>query len=438
MADDKPGLLKVDHFEFDKSQPYYRLLGNNVILLRRALRQKNVVISFFPERNDKKAHWVARGTNKVIYFRHTMTASTLRFRGITNNKHRTKTILREAGVRVPSGVMLERESHEQAMSWFDELKSKKAVVKPIIGSGGEGITSAIQSRERFREAYASVASRKVVLEEHIDGDDHRILVLGGRVIAAMRRWPAHVTGDGEKNIEQLVQEKNTQRKKNPYDYRHLLEINAKAHEVLLTQGLTPESVPERGRKAFLQTVANIGAGGDGEDMTSLIHSDFISIAEKCAAAFDGIECMGVDLIAKDISRPAAEQSHAVIEINANCDIPIHHWPAKGQPLDVASKIADYYFPDDAKDSSRSIRAEIRGRVKNVGYLRWLSRQALLHGINGYCRNIGDDAVELVAEGANNAVESLLSLCASGPEKSRIRSVNFEPAPHDNFTTFRIL
>lgn len=438
MADKKNELLNVEIFEFDKKQPYYRLLGSKGILLRRALRQKNIVIDIFPERNGKKAHWVARGKNRVVCFWQTMSASTKSSRRITHNKQKTKIILYEADVKVPSGIMLKPQSFHQAMSWFDKLENKKAVVKPITGSGGRGITSAIESREGLKEAYASVASKTVVLEEHIDGNDHRILVLGGRVIAAMLRRPANVTGDGVKNIEQLVQEKNIERKKNPYNYKHLLEINDKAHEVLVRQGLSSTSVPKRGEKAFLQTVANIGAGGDGEDVTNDIHPDFITVAEKCSKAFDDIECMGVDLLVEDISRPASEQNYAVIEVNANCDIPIHHWPSKGQALDVASKVADYYFPDDVKDTSCSIRAEIRGKVKNVNYLRWLSREALLYGVNGYCRNVSDDTVELVAEGAHNSVDSLLSLCAKGTKKSLVKTVSFEPTSPSNFTTFRIL
>lgn len=259
----------VEEFCFDKSQLYYRLLGRKGILLRRALRQKNIVVDIFPERGRKKTRWVARGKDKIIVFRNTMTTSTLKWRKVTNDKYKTKQFLYEAGVRVPEGIIIEPNKIIDALSWFDGLKNKKAVVKPVSGSGGRGITSSISTREQFERAYSSVTSNNVVLEEHIDGDDHRILVLGGRVIAAMRRWPAHVTGDGNKTIAQLVKIKNAVRKQNPYDHKYLLRLDDESIEYLKFQGYLPSSVLKSGENAYLQKVANIGAGGDGEDVTDI-------------------------------------------------------------------------------------------------------------------------------------------------------------------------
>lgn len=425
-------------FYFDKSQPYYKLLGRKGILLRRALRQKNVVVDIFPERGRKKVRWVARGADKVIVFRNTMTTSTFEWRGVTNDKFQTKKILNEYGVKVPSGVTLEPNNIQDALCWFDSLSNKKVVVKPVLGSGGRGVTSSITSREKFEEAYNSVATSKVVLEEHIEGDDHRILVLDGKVIAAMRRWPAHVIGDGNKSIANLVKDKNLIRKENPYDHKYLLKIDAIALEVLKSQGYSANTVLELGQIAYLRKVANIGAGGDGEDVTNKIHQDFIDVAVKSSKAFQGIECLGVDLIAEDITQPASVQNYAVIELNANCDIPIHHWPAKGDALDVASAIADHYFPNDKKDLSYAVKVEITGRVRNVGYQKWLCKQALIYGVNGYCKSSEGGAVEALFEGSKNSVDSLVSLCADGPEKSLVKNVVFEKVPASSYQSFSML
>lgn len=430
--------LGVSSFSFDTNQPYYRILGKKMVLLRRALRQKGVIVDVLPEAAGGKNRWVARGESKVIIFKDTMTASTLALRKITNDKNKTKEILSDAGVKVPSGIIVERNMLQQALDWFDSLDAQKAVVKPITGSGGRGVTSSITSKDKLKLAFESLVSRQIILEEHIDGDDHRILVLGGRVIAAMRRWPAHVTGDGVMTIKELVHKKNVVRNKNPYDHKYPIVVDKKSLSILSSQGFDLDSIPSAGQNVFLKTVANIGAGGDGEDVSDIIHPDFIELAEKSFRAFDGVECLGVDLIAEDISKPASSQMHAVIELNANCDIPIHHWPAKGQACDVAAVIADYYFPDDKVGPLYSIRVEIKGNVKKVGYLTWLSRKALAYGVNGYCESSDSDLIIAVFEGHKNAVDSLLTLCASGSIKSCVTSVDFDIIESQGYESFKIL
>lgn len=428
----------VESFKFDKQQFHYKILGNKGILLRRALRQKNIIVDVFPTKGRKKSRWSAKGKEKIIVFQNTMTMSTLKYRAITNDKFKTKEILEKAGVRVPAGIIIEPRNLEKAMMWFDNLTCKKVVVKPVLGSGGRGVTSSITSREEFKEAYSSVVTRKVVLEEHVDGDDHRILVLGGKVIAAMKRWPAHVTGDGNKTINELVKDKNFIRKQNPYDHKYLLKLDVVALETLKSQGYTADTVLKVGQIAYLKKVANIGAGGDGEDVTNKIHSDFINIAINSSKAFQGIECLGVDLIAEDIAKPAHDQNYAVIELNANCDIPIHHWPAKGEALDVASAIADYYFPNDKKDLSYAVKVEIKGRVRNVGYQKWLCKQALIYGVNGYCKISEVGTIQAVFEGSKNSVNSLISLCVDGSEKSLVKEVAFDVCVNNSYTSFSMV
>lgn len=429
--------MSAKEFFFDTSQPYYKLLGSKGVMLRRALRQKNVVVDVCSA-EGKTHRWVARGKNKVIVFSRTMSPSTVKHRRATNNKSKTKEVLGAAGIKVPAGVVLESNSFDKAVAWFNSLESKKAVVKPIIGSGGRGITSSITSREQLERAYKKVSQGKVVLEEHIDGADHRILVLGGKVIAAMRRWPAHVTGDGIRTIKQLVDDKNEVRKKNPYNHKHLIKFSDSAIDLLEASGYTQNSVLDDGETAFLQSVANIGAGGDGEDVTDIIHPDFIAMAEQCSKVFSGVECVGVDLIADDISLPASRQKHAVIELNVNCDITIHHWPSKGKAWDVASAIADYYFPDDEREMAHAVKLIVEGRVKNVGYLKWVARQALFYGVNGYCKSVGKNAVEVVLEGSKSSTESMMSLCAIGSDKSLVRSVDAELVEPSGLSSFSVV
>ncbi|MGP9510833.1 acylphosphatase [Halomonas sp. AOP43-D1-39] len=424
-------------FSFDKKQPFYKLLGKKDILLRRALFQKNVMIDFLADGDGKPTRWVAQGKDKAIVFKSTMPAhSSLKAVKITRNKIKTKEMLDANGVRTPKGITLKSSEIDKAHAWFDTLVKKKAVVKPISGSGGKGITSSITTKEQLSQALESINPATAVLEEHIDGQDHRILVAGGNVIAAMRRWPAHIVGDGNKTVTELISDKNKERSKNPYDGRYLLKLTPEIVARLQKMNITPETVLSAEQRVDLQTIANIGAGGEGEDVTSIIHPDFVEIARKSWEAFDDLECCGVDLIVDDISKPAESQSYSVIEMNANCDIPIHHWPTIGEPLDVAAAIADYYFPDDKKELDHCAKIIISGKVQKVNFRRWIAKQALIYGVSGYCKNSSNN-VEALFQGSKTSVDAIIRLCAKGPEKALVEKISYIEAEEKATPIFEI-
>lgn len=437
----RDGIFDISgNFEFNKDQLAYKLLGNKVILLKRALMKKNVKIDVYPEKGVPQFfyRWVARGRDKSIVFRGGMPLNTtFKANKIIKDKSKTKKVLGLYGVKVPDEILVDKSDIGSAREWFDKTKMKKVVVKPLFGSGGKGVFSGIASKNELEKIFSSSKSKKLIVEEHVSGDDHRVLVVGGKVVAAMRRWPANVTGDGEATIEELVKRKNVIRESNPYDKNYPIVIDSAVVEKLLESGLTSESILPAGDQVFLKEIANIGAGGEGEDVTDIIHEDFAVEAIKCCKAFDGLEVCGVDIIAEDISKPIDSQSHAVIEINANCDIPIHHWPAIGKPLDVASKIADYYFPDDEEEWSHSARVVVKGKVQKVGFRKWLAKQAVIHGVTGFCENGENGEVVAFLEGSKMSVESLISLCGRGPEKADVESVSFEKEKCQEFQKFSI-
>lgn len=395
------------------------------------------MIEFFTDADGKPTRWAAQGKDKAIVFKSTMPAhSSLKAVKITKNKIKTKELLDTNDVRTPKGITLKSSEIEKAHAWFDTLVTKKAVVKPISGSGGKGITSSITNKEQLSQALESIHPSTAVLEEHIDGHDHRILVAGGNVIAAMRRWPAHIIGNGKSTVKELVDEKNKERAKNPYDGRYLLNLTPEIIARLQKINMTPDTILSVDQRVDLQTIANIGAGGEGEDVTSIIHPDFVEIARKSWEAFDNLECCGVDLIVEDISKPAASQSYSVIEMNANCDIPIHHWPTIGEPLDVAAAIADYYFPNDKKELDHCAKIIISGKVQKVNFRRWIAKQALIYGVTGYCKNSSNN-IEALFQGSKTAVDAVVRLCANGPEKALVEKITYIDAKEKASSIFEI-
>lgn len=431
--------IYVEEFQFDLRQPFCHLLGRKATLLRRAMRQKNICVDLLPRAEGAKQRWLAKGSDKAILFASTKPLhSTAHASELTANKETCKYELQQQGVRVPGGIVLNSSNLDEARTWFRSLASRKAVVKPLVGSGGFGVTPSISNEQDLITAMRSIKSNTVILEEHIEGGDYRLLVVGGKVAAGMRRWPAHVIGDGMSTVRQLIDQKNAMREKNPYDGRYPVRITSSTLELLATTGLTADSVAPKGRLITLQKVANIGAGGEGEDVTALIHPDFTAIARRSWETFSDLECCGVDLIAEDISKPADQQDWAVIEMNADCDIPIHHWPAIGPSLNVAACIADYYFPNDPIETDYCVKVIITGDVQRVNYRRWLSRLALTHGVNGSCKNKPDGSVEAIFEGSTNAANALIRLCARGPAAASVEGVAFYQIPPRGFKLFEIL
>lgn len=262
---------------------------------------------------------------------------------ISNSKHATKIFLKLADVKFPEGRVFQRKEIESGLIFAQNI-GFPVVIKPVTGSGGSGVTSNIKSAEHFRSSWSKIKKlSRIVVEEHINGNDYRILVAGKRFICAARRHPAHVIGDGASTIEELVEKKNYLRQKNPYTHDSLLEINEEAMRELAVRCLTSTSVLAVGEKFQLHSIANIGAGGDSEDVTEIVHPEFRRLAVQAACAVPGVFHAGVDVLAEDISRSPHDQEYSVCEINARPDLALHHFPVIGSPRDAAGGLLDSLF-----------------------------------------------------------------------------------------------
>lgn len=425
----------IRNFIFDLDQKHTRPLGTNSTILKRALWQKNVKINSW--KNEKgQAVWVAQGDSESLRFiRCVPSLTSKKTKRIVDNKVETKKFLSEAGVKVPKGISLLPSEEAKAVEFYQNLGST-VVVKPRNGSGGKGITAGITSKSGMLEALKRIdASKQAIIEEHIPGNDHRILVIGGQVAAVQIRHPAFVIGDGISTINELVEHKNKNRVKNPYNGKYLLSFNEDSESILKAKGLEKDSILNKGYKLQLKSVANIGAGGDSEDITYKIHPDFADVAVNCWKAFGDLYYCGVDLIAEDISRPAAEQQYAVVEVNVNCDISIHHFPTIGQPLDVAKSLAEYLFPNEPTFKVEACEILIQGNVQKVGFRSWLQRHAMLLGVTGNCENIKNGKVRVIVEGSPASIEEMKRLCAVGPTKSNPSFLSFKKIKVSNFNSF---
>ncbi len=263
------------------------------------------------------------------------------------DKESTKSILHESGIPVPLGNVIH---------YLDELEGAIAdvggfpiVLKPLDGNHGRGITLDIKTLEEAIAAYdaASEASktRSVIIERYYDGRDHRVLVINHKVVAVAERIPAHVIGDGQSTIAELVEQTNQDPRRGDGHENVLtkIEIERTAGQLLDREGYTLETVLPAGQMCYLRATANLSTGGIAVDRTDDIHPENTWLAQRVSKII-GLDIAGIDIVTSDISRPLHETGGVIVEVNAAPGLRMHLSPSVGIPRNVAESILDMLFP----------------------------------------------------------------------------------------------
>ncbi|HTZ00043.1 MAG TPA: cyanophycin synthetase [Rhodocyclaceae bacterium] len=261
---------------------------------------------------------------------------------ISRDKDLTKGLLKSCGVPVPEGRIVA--NAEDAWEAAEEI-GLPVVVKPCDGNHGRGVSTDLRSRENVEAAFALAEKEgsEVIVERFIPGVEHRLLVVGGKVVAAARGEEAWVTGDGSATVAQLIDRQiNTDpRRGTTEDYPlNVIRIDddPAVRLELERQGFAAEAVPPAGKRVLIQRNGNVAF-----DVTDQVHPR--NAAAVCLAArIVGLDIAGVDLVAEDISRPLEEQGGAIVEVNAGPGLLMHLKPAAGTPRPVGAAIVDHLFP----------------------------------------------------------------------------------------------
>ena len=224
------------------------------------------------------------------------------------------------------------------------------VVKPVDGNHGRGVAVNLTTPEAVAEAFevAEQEGSGVIVESMILGDDHRLLVIGGKLIAAARRMPGHVVGDGTRTIAELVEIVNQDPRRGAGHENMLtrLELDAVADRLLAERDMTVDSVPPAGEVVYLRKTANLSTGGTAIDVTDVIHPDNRLMAERAIQAV-GLDIGGVDFLTTDITKSYRDTGGAICEINAGPGMRMHIAPSEGKGRDVGGAVMDMLFPGDA-------------------------------------------------------------------------------------------
>jgi cyanophycin synthetase len=256
---------------------------------------------------------------------------------IARDKQLTKKLISAVGVPVPEG----REVVDEDDAYGAALEiGFPVVVKPKDGNQGKGVTVNITEPEQVRKAFHAARDfrDKILVERYIPGHDFRILVVGDKMIAAARRDPPTVVGDGHQTIAKLVEQVNRDPRRGDGHATSLTKIRFDdiAKDCLSTQGLSADSVPEKGQRVRLRNNANLSTGGSATDMTEDVHPE-VAARAVAAAQMVGLDVCGVDIVAESILRPLEEQGGGVVEVNAAPGLRMHLTPSfgKGRPVGEA-------------------------------------------------------------------------------------------------------
>ena len=280
--------------------------------------------------------------------------------GIASDKDLTKTLLKACGVPVPEGQVVD--SPEAAWEAAQDI-GLPVVVKPSDGNHARGVTLDLRKREDIEAAWhvAEPEGSEVMVERFIPGDEHRLLVVGGKLAAAARGELVSITGNGRSTVVELIDSQLNIDPRRGFEEEYPLEIIDARTGVavgieLKRQDLTPDSVPEAGRRVVVQRNGNVAV-----DCTDEVHPEVAYIA-ALAAKVVGLDIAGIDMVAQDISKPLHAQGGAIVEVNAGPGLLMHLKPAVGAPRPVGQAIAEHLFPpaDDGQDDDTA------GRIPVVG------------------------------------------------------------------------
>ena len=263
------------------------------------------------------------------------------------DKEGTKTILKDGGIPVPRGTVIQY--LDELSAAIEEVGGFPIVIKPLDGNHGRGISIDVKTQQEAEEAYdlASAASktRSVIVERYYKGSDHRILVINGKVAAVAERIPAHVVGDGRSTIEELIEITNQDPNRGDGHANVLtkITIDKTALNVLEKQGYELTSILPQGAIAYLRATANLSTGGIAVDRTDEIHPENVWIAQRVAKLI-GLDIAGIDVVTDDIRKPLKEVDGVIVEVNAAPGFRMHVAPSRGLPRNIAAPVIDMLFP----------------------------------------------------------------------------------------------
>ena len=298
--------------------------------------------------------WIRLGTNSLVQlgygvnqmrFQATITCNTSNIAvDIACNKEETKRMLDNASIPVASGsICVDEEDLEDTIRKI----GYPIVIKPLDGNHGKGASINVTNWEDAKSglAFAKEYSRRVIVEKFITGFDFRVLVINNKLVAAAKRVPANVIGNGKNTIQELIDTTNLDPRRG-YGHENVLTeitVDRDTLDLLGKLNYTLETVPTNGEIVYLKSTANLSTGGTSVDVTDMMHPENIFLCERISRVI-GLDICGVDIMAKNLTQPLKETGGCILEVNAAPGFRMHLAPSEGLPRNVASPVIDMLYP----------------------------------------------------------------------------------------------
>ncbi|POS02771.1 cyanophycin synthetase [Flavobacterium croceum DSM 17960] len=310
--------------------------------------------SIVEEAVSRDIPWIRLGTNSLVQlgygvnqmrFQATITCKTSNIAvDIACNKEETKRMLDMASIPVASGgICVDEEDLENVIKKI----GFPIVIKPLDGNHGKGASINVKNLDDAKAglAYAKNYSRRVIVEKFITGYDFRVLVIDNKLVAAAKREPAHVKGDGIQTIQQLIDETNKDPRRG-YGHENVLTeitVDRDTTDLLDKKGYTLETIPQKDEIVYLKSTANLSTGGTSVDVTDMMHPENIFLCERISRVI-GLDVCGIDIMAENLTQPLKETGGCILEVNAAPGFRMHLAPSEGLPRNVAAPVIDMLYP----------------------------------------------------------------------------------------------
>jgi cyanophycin synthetase len=296
---------------------------------------------------------------------------------LASDKEETNKILVSLGLPAPRQELVQSEGAAKRAA---ARIGYPVVTKPYNGNHGRGISIRLTNEAEVVEGFlkAQAISRSVIVETYLEGDDHRLLVVNGELVAATKRTPGHVVGDGTHTIRELVEIVNRDPRRGVGHEKVLtrIELDAQAEMMMAREGVDADTVPEPGRIIYLRSTANLSTGGTATDVTDIIHPDNREMAVRAIKAI-GLDVGGVDFLSTNIAESYKTIGGGICEVNAAPGFRMHVAPSEGKSRDVAGPVIDMLFPSGTP--SRVPIAAITGTNGKTTTSRMLAHIAKMTG-----------------------------------------------------------
>jgi len=310
--------------------------------------------SIVEEAVNRDIPWIRLGTNSLVQlgygvnqmrFQATITCKTSSIAvDMACNKELTKKMLDMASIPVASGSIC---VNEEDLAQTIEKIGYPIVLKPLDGNHGKGASINVTNWEDAVSglAFAKEYSNRIIVEKFITGFDFRILVIDNKLVAAAKRVPAHVVGDGKNTIQELINLTNLDPRRG-YGHENVLtkiDVDRDTEDLLEKLNYTLENIPRKGEIVYLKSTANLSTGGTSVDVTDMMHPENIFLAERISRVI-GLDICGVDIMAENLTQPLKENGGVILEVNAAPGFRMHLAPSEGLPRNVAAPVIDMLYP----------------------------------------------------------------------------------------------